>query len=104
MLLENEWSIHIKDGEDSYLLQTQLGERVYWPDLMAWHDGLGWVIFEVDGKRGHTTRMDLYKMELRDHAFQKTGIRTVRIQTADLVGKKKQPVDIILAEIDYQLS
>ena len=104
IVLEDGWSIHTRDGEDFFFFETEQGEREYYPDLMAWKDGLGWVLFEVDGKKGHTTPRDMQKMELRDKTFRKYDVRTVRIKTEDLVGRKKQPVDIILKEIDYQLS
>jgi len=104
IVLEDGWAIHTRDGEDFFFFETEQGEREYYPDLMAFKDGLGWVVFEVDGKKGHFTPRDMQKMELRDKTFRKYDVRTVRIKTEDLVGRKKQPVDIILKEIDYQLS
>jgi hypothetical protein len=103
LLLENEWSIRIRDGDDSYIFQTYLGDREYWPDLMAWHEDYGWVVFEVDGEVGHTSKTAELKMEIRDTAFRKHDIATVRIKTADLVGKKKRTDDVLLADIDYQM-
>jgi hypothetical protein len=103
IVLEDGWHLGIRDGEDKFPFLTSLGLREYYPDLMAWKDETGWVVFEVDGKKGHTTKTDNQKMMMRDEAFRMVDIRTVRIKTEDLVGRKKQPLDILLAEIDYQL-
>ena len=86
------------------LLQTPLGEREYWPDILAQRDREGWVCFEVDGKKGHSTKRDFVKMKLRDSSLKEMDIRTVRISTFDLVGKKKQTDDLIKLEISWQLS
>jgi len=104
IVLEDGWTIYIRDGQDSFPLHTELGDREYHPDLMAWKDGVGWVIFEIDGKKGHFTESDLQKMKLRDSAFLAFGIRTVRIKTKDLVGMKKQTDELILQDTDYQLA
>lgn len=99
----DDWEIWIHDGEDSFPFLTDLGDREYFPDLMAWKDEIGWVVFEVDGKKGHWTKRDFQKMALRDNAFLQRDIRTVRISTYDLVGAKKQTDDLIKQEMDYQL-
>lgn len=99
----DDWEIWIRDMEDFFPFLTDLGERTYYPDLMAWKDGIGWVVFEVDGKKGHWTPRDFQKMALRDKAFLDHDIRTVRIKTKDLVGVKKQTTELILQETDYQL-
>ena len=104
LLLENNWEIYLRDGEDSFPFLTSLGERQYWPDLLTWKDGEGWVCFEVDGKKGHWTRADFRKMQMRDLTFLQNDIRTVRISTVDLVGRKKQDDSLLLSEIDYQLT
>ena len=104
LLLENGWSIQIRDGEDFFPFLTDLGEREYYPDLMAWKDGIGWVVFEVDGKKGHWTPRDMQKMKVRDAAFLEHDIRTVRIKTRDLVGKHKQSDEQNLLEIDWQIA
>ena len=101
--MEDGWTIYIRDGEDSFPFLTVLGERVYWPDLLAWKDDVGWVCFEVDGRKGHSTPKDLQKMRLRDETFQKFDVRTVRIATSVLVGKRKQNDASVLREIDFQL-
>ena len=104
LLLENGWTIYLRDGEDSFPFLTDLGEREYWPDLMAWKDGYGWVVFEVDGRKGHWTRRDTIKMRLRDTEFAERDIWTVRIKTQDLTGRKRQPDSVNLQEIDYQMA
>jgi hypothetical protein len=102
ILLEDDWNIEVRDGEDSFTFADELGQFQYWPDLLAYKDGEGWVDFEVDGKKGHSTKTDLHKMKLRDERFASLGIKTVRLKTDDLVGKKKQPIDLILREIQFQ--
>lgn len=103
LLLENGWEIYLRDGDDYFPFLTKLGDRAYWPDLMAWKDGIGWVVFESDGKKGHSTKRDIQKMRNRDEAFLERDIRTVRLKTLDLVGRKKQTDEQNLLEIDYQL-
>lgn len=103
IVMLDDWEIWIRDMEDFFPFLTPLGERTYYPDLMAWKDGIGWVVFEVDGKKGHWTNRDLQKMAIRDKAFLDHDIRTVRIKTKDLVGVKKQTTELILQEVDYQL-
>ena len=104
ILLESGWTIWLHDGDDSFQFETSRGPRNFWPDLLAWHDGDGWVAFEVDGIKGHSTRTDLIKMEVRDKAFEAVDVRTVRIQTRDLVGRYKQTDDLVKLEINWQLS
>jgi hypothetical protein len=103
IVLEDGWEIGIRDGDDHFPFLTSLGLREYYPDLMAWKEETGWVVFEVDGHKGHTTKTDEQKMMMRDEAFRMVDIRTVRLKTDDLVGRKKQPLSIILEEIAYQL-
>src|ERR1044071_8587880 len=98
LVLEDGWSIYIRDMEDSFPFLTSLGRREYYPDLMAWKDGVGWVVFEVDGKKGHSSVVDHHKMELRDKEFLSRGIRTVRLSTKDLVGRKRQTDELLLKE------
>ncbi len=102
ILLDNGWSIRYHDGDVSVKLETPLGPREYWPDIFALKDEK-WTAFEVDGAKGHSTKTDIFKMKLRDSALLDKGVRTVRLKTNDLVGRKKQPLNIILEEIDYQL-
>jgi hypothetical protein len=102
ILLENEWSI-IGDEIALDVINTVVGERDYIIDLFAAKDGKMYA-FELDGKVGHSTKRDLYKMKIRDGALKSIGIKTVRIGVNDLVGLKKQPLDIILKEIEYQLT
>ena len=104
ILLNDGWEIWLRDMQDSFPFLTALGEREYYPDLMAWKDGLGWVVFEVDGHKGHWTARDFQKMKMRDDAFLSHDIRTVRISTSDLTGRKKQTDEQNLLEIEYQLN
>ena len=80
-----------------------LGFRRYIFDIQA-YDEQGWqYCFEVDGKRGHSSRWNKSKDKSRDRAMREIGIKTVRIPTIDLVGKKKQTDKAIIDEINYQL-
>jgi hypothetical protein len=102
ILLENDWSI-IDDEYALRTINTVVGERDYTIDLFAEKDGKRYA-FECDGKKGHSSKRDLYKMKIRDGALLTIGIKTIRLKVDDLVGKKKQGVDIILKEIEYQLA
>ena len=85
-------------------IKTYLGERNYILDLLAIKDGKA-ICFELDGFRGHSTKRDFAKMNLRDKVlFQWYRIKTVRIRVRDLVGQKKIPLPIILKEIEWQLA
>jgi hypothetical protein len=65
-----------------------LGRRTYTFDIEA-TDGQGWkYCFECDGVTGHSSRRDRAKDKARDWAMLQIGIKTVRIQTIDLVGKR----------------
>ncbi len=80
-----------------------LGPRTYIFDVQA-EDEQGWLYcFEVDGKKGHTSRRNIAKDRTRDRAMLENGIRTVRISTWDLIGKNKQSDEEIIQEIKYQL-
>ena len=102
ILLENDYSI-IDDEFALETINTIIGERDYIIDLFAEDnkDGIRYA-FELDGKVGHSTKRDLYKMKIRDGALLEIGIKTIRLKTNDLVGKKKQAVSLILEEIEYQ--
>jgi hypothetical protein len=99
LLLEAGYTV-IED-EHPHPVLTQLGERQYVFDIFAHKDGRLYA-FEVDGKKGHSTKTDLHKMKIRDEYMAGEKITTIRIQLDDLVGKKKQPTDLILQEIAYQ--
>ena len=101
ILLDTGWSIRYHYGDVSVKLETPLGPREYWPDIFALKDQK-WTAFEVDGSKGHSTKIDLRKMKMRDETLAEKGIQTVRIRTDDLLGRKKQPLEIILEEIEYQ--
>ena len=83
-------------------INTLLGERDYTVDLLAEKEGKRYA-FEVDGKKGHSTKCDLIKMKLRDESLKLIGIKTVRLKTDDLIGRRKQTPELILQEIEYQL-
>ena len=100
ILLLNDYSLVI----DEYALRTintVVGERDYTVDLFAEKEGKRYA-FELDGKVGHSTKRDLYKMKIRDEALLALGIKTIRISVNDVVGRKKQPLEVILDEIEYQ--
>jgi hypothetical protein len=102
ILLENDYSI-IDDEFALETINTVVGERDYIIDLFAEDNkDCKRYAFELDGKVGHSTKRDLYKMRIRDGALLQIGIKTIRLKTNDLVGKKKQPVEVILQEIEYQ--
>ena len=103
ILLESGWSICYHDGDVSFSFRTYKGDRTYWPDLLAYKDEEGYVAFEVDGHKGHSSKRDFEKMRLRDSTMHEVDIRTVRIQMSDLAGKRKQDDSLIREEIEYQL-
>ena len=103
ILLEDNWSIRYRDGETSYKLLTNKGEREYWPDILAEREDFGLVDFEVDGKKGHSTESDFAKMKVRDQSLMEIKIRVVRIKTPDLVGRRKQTDELIKQEYNWQL-
>lgn len=84
-------------------IQTVFGPRTYILDILAMKDGILYD-FEVDGFKGHSTKKDFQKMRLRDAViWQKYRIVTIRIHTSDLVGRKKQPIELIIQEIRHQI-
>jgi hypothetical protein len=101
LLLEAGYTV-IED-EHPHPVLTQLGERQYIFDIFAQKQGQLFA-FEVEGFKGHSTKRDFQKMKIRDDYIAGQKIKTVRIQLADLVGKKKQPTDLILQEIEWQLN
>jgi len=80
-----------------------LGERTYIADVQAEKEGRIY-IFEVDGKKGHTSRWNLAKDKARDRAMFAIGRWTIRIPTRWLVGKGKLSDREILEEIEWQIS
>ena len=80
-----------------------LGERTYIADVQAEKEGRIY-IFEVDGKKGHSSRWNLAKDKARDRAMLAIGRRTIRISTRWLVGKGKLSDREILKEIEWQIS
>ena len=103
-ILENTGYTNIQiESKQAEITIEFLGKRTYIFDVQA-EDEQGWLYcFEVDGKKGHTSRRNIAKDRTRDRAMLENGIRTVRIQTIDLVGKKKQTDQEIIQEIEYQL-
>ena len=101
ILLLNDYSLVI----DEYALRTintVVGERDYTVDLFAEDKEGKRYAFELDGKVGHSTKRDFYKMKIRDEALLTLGIQTIRLGVDDVVGRKKQPLKLILKEIEYQ--
>jgi hypothetical protein len=78
-----------------------LGERSYTPDLI-FEKGGKFYILEADGKKGHTSKRDKDKDELRDKVFGDRGIRTLRVKVKDLIGRKKQTDQDIIRDLEWQ--
>ena len=100
ILLLDDYSL-VQDEFALETINTVVGERDYIIDLFAEKEGKRYA-FELDGWKGHSTKRDFYKMKIRDESLLKLGIRTIRIPVRDVVGRKKQPLNIILSEIEYQ--
>jgi hypothetical protein len=81
-----------------------LGERRYIADITAQKEGKHY-IFEIDGKRGHSSKWNLSKDKARDRAMLVSlGKRTIRIQTGWLIGRGQLSDMDILKEIDWQMN
>jgi hypothetical protein len=78
-----------------------LGPRTYIADIEAEKEGKQY-IFEIDGKRGHSTRWNKSKDNARDRAMSAIGKQTVRLSTGWLYGERRLPDMVILDEISYQ--
>jgi len=78
-----------------------LGERTYIADVQAEKEGRIY-IFEVDGKKGHTSRWNFAKDKARDRAMFAIGRWTIRIPVRYL-GKGFSDREI-LEEIEWQLT
>lgn len=99
---------------------TEQGERNYIADIFLTrmvphqHAGRGPIHFEVqqtiieiDGskiKQGHYTKKDLAKMKLRDATFRAQGIKTARLHTPWVVGRKALSDADLKKEIEWQLA
>ena len=89
--------------------ETEIGPRNYTVDLFAfWPDFRTRttikVAFEVEGFKGHNTKRQFARDNNRDKAHLKKGIRTVRINMKDLIGKTKVDDYTIKADILWQLA
>lgn len=89
--------------------KTALGERNFTADIFAFWTNIRTgitkkIIFEVRGYKGHNSKRQIARDTNRDNAHKEKGIKTVRIDMKDLVGKKKQPTPVIEEEINWQLS
>lgn len=86
--------------------QTDIGERTYTVDLFGFwttRKGTEKIAFEVRGYKGHDSKWSNYKDRCRDKAHLAKGIKTVRIEMKDLVGRKKMDDETIKEEILWQL-
>ena len=82
---------------------TPLGFRSYQYDVHAKKNGVRLVV-EVDGKVGHSSTYALWKGKFRDAcSFINHKVFTVRIPTADIVGRKALSDEIIREEIEWQV-
>lgn len=61
------------------------------------------IIIEIDGKEGHSSHKDHAKMKLRDETFRAQGIKTVRLLTPWVVGRKALSDDDLMKEIEWQI-
>ena len=89
--------------------KTALGQRDYTADLFGfWYNPRKGthrkIAFEVRGFKGHNSKRNAARDQLRDCALAEKGIETVRLEMLDLVGKKKLGDILILNEILYQLN
>ncbi len=80
-----------------------LGERTYTADVQAEKEGRIY-IFEIDGKKNHSTRRNKARDKTRDGALFGIGRWTIRIPTRWIVGTKRFSDREILEEIEWQLS
>jgi len=63
------------------------------------------IAIEIDGKKGHGTKITNAKDKLRDDDnLKRNDVYTVRFKTADLIGNKSLSVAEIISEIQYSLS
>jgi hypothetical protein len=88
--------------------ETTLGPRDYTVDLFAFwtHARTGVtekIAFEVEGYKGHNSTRQRNRDKFRDQVHAEKGIKTVRIQMYDLIGRDKLDDNTISLEILYQL-
>lgn len=113
---------HKVEYEKELPCATEQGERNYIADIylepllvhLANHSGFEHFyrfcqefrpfIIEIDGKEGHSSHKDHAKMKLRDATFRAQGIKTVRLATAWVVGRRALSDADLMAEINWQLS
>jgi hypothetical protein len=80
-----------------------LGERRYIADVTAEKEGKQY-IFEIDGKRGHSSKWILSKDKARDRALLVSlGKRTIRIPTGWLIGRGQLSDLDILKHIEWRI-
>ncbi len=77
-----------------------LGERTYIADVQAEKEGRIY-IFEIDGKKGHSSKRNISKDKARDRAMLGIGRWTIRIPTGYL-GKRFSDSDI-LKDIEWRI-
>ena len=80
-----------------------LGERTYTADVQAEKEGRIY-IFEIDGKKNHSTRRNKTRDKARDGALLGIGRRTIRIPTRWIVGRERFSDREILDEIEWQIN
>jgi len=79
-----------------------LGERTYTADVQAEKEGRIY-IFEIDGKKNHSTRRNKTRDKARDGALLGIGRRTIRIPTRWIIGRERFSDREILDEIEWQI-
>jgi hypothetical protein len=90
------------------ITKTPLGDKTFTIDLFGfWTNARTGVTqkiaFEVRGFKGHDSKWTRYKDRLRDQSHLGKGIKTVRINMLDLVGRKAVDKQTIKEDILWQL-
>lgn len=88
--------------------KTALGDKNFTIDLFGFWTNVKTgitekIAFEVRGYKGHNSKWANFKDRCRDQGHLSKGIRTVRIEMKDLVGRKKQDDETIKEDILWQL-
>lgn len=89
-------------------IQTEKGERTYTIDVWGiWqHDdhSISEIAFEVDGKKGHQSKINKARDKFRDRVhWQYQQLPTIRLERPWLSGRNKVSDYDILNEINWQL-
>ena len=88
--------------------ETEIGQRSYTADILAvWQHATGDVqefIFEVDGKKGHSSQRGRTRDKFRDRVhWEYQRLPTIRLERPWLSGRKKVDDQDIWIEVIWQL-